>query len=162
MRNRPHLGFYFTIDVAISTLVIACVIMALTMSITRVRKLVETSAAAVEIMTTYRTPVSVQFGLRGDWPKDLDDVRQAFPFNGNWAMSSRLKDLRLEDGALTVSLRGPLAGGRLTVHPAVPSDDPLGPVRWVAGPSGHSSDWTVVGDDHTTVKDTFIPVLLKR
>jgi hypothetical protein len=162
MRKNPHPGFYLPIDTAVATLVIACVIMALTMSITRARKLVETSVAAAEIMITYRTPVSVQFALRGEWPKNLDDVRQEFPVNGNWPMSSRLKDLRLEDGALTVTLRRPLAGERLTLHPAVPSDDPRGPVRWVAGPSGRRSGWTVVGDDHTTVKDPFIPVLLKR
>lgn len=162
MRNKPHLGFYFTIDVAISALVIACVIMVLTMSITRARKLVETSAAAVEIMTTHRTPVSVLFALRGEWPNDLDDVRRSFPVSGDWITSTRLKDLRLEGGAMTVSLRGPLAGGRLTVHPAVPSDDPLGPVRWMAGPHGHRSDWMAAGDDHTTINDSFISVLLKR
>lgn len=162
MSKRPNLEFYFTIDNVVSVLVIACVIAALTAVIPRARKLVEASAAAVEMMTTHRTPVSVLFALRGEWPKDLDDLRRSFPVSGTWGMSSRLKDLRLESGALTVSLRSPLADGRLTVHPAVPSDDPLGPVRWVAGAHGHRSDWTVAGEDHTTVKDAFIPALLKH
>lgn len=162
MSKRPHLEYYFTIDNMVSILVIVCVIAALTMSITRARKLVETSAAAVEIMTTHRTPVSVLFALRGEWPKDLGDLRRSFPVSGNWSASPRMKDLRLEGGAMTVSLRGPLAGERLTVHPAVPSDDPLGPVRWVAGAHGHRNDWAVAGEDHTTVKDSFIPALLKQ
>jgi hypothetical protein len=162
MPERPHVEFYFAIDDAITTLVVACVVMVLVMSIERGQKLVETSAAAVEIMVTHRAPISVLYALNGEWPKGLDEVQKEFPIDKGWSASPRLKNLRIEHGAVTVGLRRPLEGEWLTIRPAVISDDVLGPVRWVAGRNGHRTGWTVAGEDRTTVQDTHIPILLKR
>jgi hypothetical protein len=162
MRNRPQLAFFLSFDVLVSALVIATVIALLVMTVGRTRKWVEVSAAAVETLTIYRMPVSLHYALSGEWPKTMDEVRQWYDAQSNWSDSSRLRELLIEDGAITTGLRSPLAGERLTVHPAVTADDPLGPVRWVAGPGGHRGNWTVIGTDHTTVQDEFVPVLLKR
>lgn len=162
MNSKPHIAFYITVDILITALVIACLAAVLTSSIDHTRKLVEISAAAVEVMSSYRTPVSVQYALHGEWPTGEEELRQWFPSDRKWITSARFEHLGLDGGAMTVDLRPPLAGERLTIHPAVLEGDPLGPVRWLAGPEKGRSNWTKLGNDHTTAIECFIPVLLKR
>lgn len=159
MVKRPQIGYFLTVDVAVTIIVLSCVVAALALAVTRGRKLVEVSVAAVEVLGSYRTPLSVQYALQGRWPAGPDDLRDSAPRDGIWTGSERLKRLVVDQGGLTVPLRGPLAGERMTLHPAVPSDDPLGPVCWSAGPSG-ARGWTVAGPDHTTVRKEFLPALL--
>ena len=73
------------------------------------------------------------------------NIKKLFPNSNALIVSGKFIDRAL------------LAKGKtITMRPAVPSSDPLGPVIWVCGDRDPSSGWTVHGVDRTDVDKSFI------
>ncbi len=160
MIQRRILGFLL-IDLLVTALVIGT---AATIFISMSRhslNIVRTAASVTEFLTCYRTDLSAYYALRGDWPKDIEDLHAMFPdtpqTNAGFA-----NDIRISGGAADIRLQGPLAGKTVTIHPAMPLGEPLGPVKWVAGPGNSPDGWSVIGEDNTTVESRYILNLLQR
>ncbi len=162
MRTRSGLGFYFTVDFIVTIIVIGVAVSAIVSAIKESRKTIEVAAATAEVLGTYRLPLSTYYALKGEWPNSMEHMHEMFPEHARAMTFSMAANLRLASGAISFDLRRQLSGETLTLHPAVPAEDPLGPVKWVAGGRSLSPRWTIVGDDGTTIDDTYIAGLLKR
>lgn len=162
MTGKQSFGFYFTVDLSVTIAVIACVVSLFVSTINESRKKVEVASATAEIMGIYRTPMSIYYALHGAWPKDNEELQDMFPEQARKLILSMSENIRIADGAITIDMRRRLVGKSITLHPAVPAQDPLGPVKWVAGPKSLSRDWAMAGADHTTVDGDYISRILKR
>jgi hypothetical protein len=118
-------------------------------------------AAAAEALHQLRTPLSAFYAIHGAWPDDIEQLRKMFPAETPHHLFSMTSDITISGGALNAYVRRGVPGKVLTLRPAVPTRDPLGPVKWVAGKHS-SAGWTVLGRDSTDVDDAFIPRSLKR
>ncbi len=162
MTGKQSFGFYFTVDLSVTIVVIACVVSMILSTINESRKVVETTAATAEVMGIYRAPLSTYYALHGAWPKDNEELQEMFPGPAWKPVFSMAGNVRILDGAITFDMLRRLSGKSITLHPAVPAQDPLGPVKWVAGPKSLSRDWAMAGVDHTTVDDDHIFRILKQ
>lgn len=96
----------------------------------------------------------VYFSLTGMWPEGKDRLEQVtgWPCQEiKTEYNSYVTSCDLDHGAVTVTFAKDLEGKTLTLRPAVPKEDPLGPVIWVAGQGLQREDWTLAGEDKTTV-----------
>lgn len=73
-----------------------------------------------------------------------------------------IKDVTIANGAVTLHGKGKMEGNRLTLRPAVPEGDPLGPVHWRCGIKENLVDGFILqGDDQTNIDRKFIYKLLR-
>jgi len=165
VKHRLSAGFTFTVELIVVTAVIATVLSQLISTVDQSLKRVDVVAASAEVLDGNKTFLSVFYALKGEWPKDNEELQTSFSIP-DWSNrhDSRLVDnVKIRNGAVDITF-GPqrkLSGRIITIHPAVPVDDPLGPVKWVVGPRSLTSGWMVVGEDHTTVDNELIPMILK-
>lgn len=98
--------------------------------------------------------------LHGDWPKNDQEA-----LKDGWAQEyysekySNLKAAAIENGAAHFQL---FSGNKnsnkiLTIRPAVPASDSLGPVVWICGKPAKPSLWTIAGMDKTTIDHRYFP-----
>ena len=122
------------------------------------RRRARISAAIGEIGANFRSPLSAYYALHGTWPKDWAELEEIMPPTMRRKDTAGVSEYRLENGAITAVLKAwrGQAGEVLTVHPAVPAGDPLGPVKFVAGPKSDTAGWLVIGEDHTTIDQDHI------
>jgi type II secretory pathway pseudopilin PulG len=153
--------FIFT-DLLVTVLVIAAAAAVLLSAIRHTLNVVRVTASAAEVMGYYRADLSAYYALQGEWPKDREELRALFPHQPAIFNADADKNVRITGGAIDIRLQRQLAGKILTLHPAVPIDDPLGPVKWVAGSGSGSDGWSIIGDDHTTVQREYIMNILQR
>lgn len=113
--------------------------------------------AVAETAGLYRAPLSAYYALHGQWPTDMDQVRDLLP---DADRHGKNYETGIDNGTLAVRLKGFNEGRALTMRPAVPSGDPLGPVHYVVR-SSPSPGWIVAGDDHTTVDVRYISADLR-
>lgn len=111
--------------------------------------------------TKMRLDMMVSHAIRGDWPKNDQEA-----LKDGWAekyfsdrFSSMIKTAAIEDGAIHFQIRPNSKQGNktLTMRPAVPAKDPLGPVVWICGKPASPSLWSIPGVDRTNVEDRYIP-----
>ncbi len=62
----------------------------------------------------------------------------------------------IREGAIDLIFNEKLDGKRMTLRPAVPASDPLGPVCWVNTREKIPDGWIVYGEDHTDIDKRFI------
>lgn len=123
-------------------------------------KVLAATASATGLWSNY---IMAYRAIHGHWPEGKQDLREFIPDDDTvWGPEDEYpnrgpnyKEIRLSGGTMDVVLSGPFEGKVLTIHPAVPEGDPLGPVKWVPG-GGGSEGWRVIGEDHTTVDDRHI------
>ena len=78
-------------------------------------------------------------------------------WEGNDAdLSGYVKEAKIDDAAIHFFLDRNLEGKTVTVRPAVPVDDPFGPVIWVCGDRDPATGWMVHGVDRTDVDEKYI------
>jgi len=162
MRGRPWWGYYIVIELLVSITVIAVCATVIMSGFERMQKMVIVSAASAETLMNYRTPFSVYYALQGEWPKDREDLRSMFPKQAETMTSSFAEVIKIENGVIDIRLRKQLPGQVLSLHPAVPTQDPLGPVKWVVSAKSSTPGWSVSGQDHTTVAEEYIAKVLKQ
>ena len=100
--------------------------------------------------------------LHGDWPKnDQVSLRDGWAdkYYSEGHDSSYITAAAIEDGAIHFQLRLKEGEGpkTLTMRPAVPAEDPLGPVVWICGKPASPSLWSLPGVDRTNVDYRYIP-----
>jgi len=156
-------GFRFTVELIVVIVVIATVVSLLLSTATESLKRVDVIAATAEVLGGNKTALSVFYALKGEWPKDQQEIDTIlFISKRDGRQQTDLVDnVIIRNGALDVSLRRRLSGQIITIHPAVPVDNPLGPVKWVVGANSISSGWKAAGEDRTTVESELIPGILK-
>jgi hypothetical protein len=112
--------------------------------------------------TKMRLDMMVSHALRGDWPKNDQEA-----LKDGWAeeyfsdrYNSLIKAAAIEDGAIhfQIRLNENQGNGTLTMRPAVPAKDPLGPVVWICGRPVSPSLWSLPGVDRTDMNDRYIPL----
>lgn len=100
--------------------------------------------------------------LTGEWPENETVLRN---FNSPGMVLTELNDsfidrVIVENGASHYHYKWGLNGKTLTLRPAVPVEDPLGPVIWIAGDTTKKG-WTLAGPDRTDVAPNLIGPYLK-
>lgn len=95
--------------------------------------------------------------LHGRWPGSNEDaLRNGWSEKYDESSLSYIKEASIENGAIHFRLTKELGGKILTIRPARPANDSLGPVVWVVGKQTPPPMWSVQGVDKTTVDDRFI------
>ncbi len=171
MGNKKWLPSFWVIlsmDVLGSLMIIVIVVALIASTIVLNMKGATSAAATGEAVGIWRNQIAAYYALHGEWPESIDDLKSIMPepnpeLEEVYEDRGINKEIRISGGALDLVIGGgALEGEVLTVHPAVPAGDPLGPVKWVAGRSTPEG-WTVIGEDHTTVEEKYIlPVVWRR
>lgn len=99
--------------------------------------------------------------IHGTWP---ENNVQAADFG--WAddypagKNGYIEKLVIENGAIHQYFNDELPGKIITLRPAVPAEDDLGPIIWICGdrPAGQ---WQVFGEDRTNISEQYIHRHLK-
>ncbi|MBT8342352.1 MAG: hypothetical protein HKP58_16130 [Desulfatitalea sp.] len=103
--------------------------------------------------------MAVHYALTGQWPDDVSEIQDPFWRTAGELWFSDIPDAQnaaISEGTLVVRLTTPFEGGIVSLRPAVPKADPLGPVVWFAGRPIDDTPWLISGPDHTNVADQFI------
>ncbi len=163
----PSFWVVFFMDVLGCLMIIVVVVALIASTIDMNMKGATSAAATAEAVCFWRDYIMAYHALHGEWPESMEDLkpflREPGPEQDEFKEDSGTnEEIRLSGGALDLVIGGALKGEVLTVHPAVPAGDPLGPVKWVAGRSAPEG-WTVIGEYHTTVEEKYIlPAVWKR
>jgi hypothetical protein len=143
----------------VTAVVIASAVALFASTIKHTLKMVVTTASVTEIMNSYRTPLSTTMQCRAIGRK-VWKTGAMFPYETDRSLASFGKNIGSSAGDRYI-VTAPVTGNTLTLHPAVPIEEPLGPVKWVAG-NGNPDGWSIVGEDHTTLETGYIQKLLQR
>ncbi|MBI5896089.1 MAG: hypothetical protein HZB24_08850 [Desulfobacterales bacterium] len=96
-----------------------------------------------------KTDLAVYYAHTGQWPKDKN---AAHTYGVYKELDKRVfrypHQVEVENGAIHVKVAS-LANQTISVRPAVPVEDPLGPVVWFAGPPLHDHRHAIAGMDRT-------------
>jgi len=93
----------------------------------------------------------------GVWPKDNQQaLRFGWSESYDQGYTRYIKRAEIDTGAINFFLGKDLEGKTVTLRPAVPAADPLGPVIWICGDKASSFGWKTYGVDRTNVDDTHI------
>lgn len=153
--------YYRMIDVMISIMVVSLLV-SIAMPIYQKYK----SKAVLITFTGHRDKMAmshVYHSLTGAWPKDKSDLESLLSdLNIPWKIKDAfIADIQVEDGSVHFTYKMDLKGKTLTLRPAVPASDPLGPVIWVAGDIKNREGWSVAGKDKSTVEPELVGWYLK-
>ncbi len=108
-------------------------------------------------LTDIKTDMMVYHAHTGQWPHSLADLQKWPIFQHHaYQTDSSIKSVTIEDGAIDIVLNAPFADRTVTVRPAVPNDDPLGPVAWYAGQPLNGEELSLAGKDKTDIAQTYI------
>lgn len=111
-----------------------------------------------------RMQSQVYYSISGLWPDDVSEfeTQVGFPYQEKHPDKfSYFGSVSLENGAIHYVFRKVLPGQTVTLRAAVLKKDPLGPVIWVAGDGQGHENWTIMGEDKTTVEPWMINRYLK-
>lgn len=97
----------------------------------------------------------------GEWPEDNEQALRFGMNNPYLFRDGSFKDLQLKDGAVTLTFNKFYPDKTITFRPAVPADDPFGPMIWVVGKSRPAEEWMVFGEDLTNIEDSYIQPYIK-
>ncbi len=101
------------------------------------------------------------YAYHGEWPGDNEQASR-FGMNTEYLWpDGNFEDLRLKDGAITLKFNEFYPGKIITFRPAVPADDPFGPMIWVVGNNRPAEEWFVFGEDRTNIEDSYIQSYLR-
>ncbi len=92
------------------------------------------------------------YAFHGQWPRNNEQA-ETFGWSGLHGQDGNdyIKKTVLENGAVHKYFGPKLPNRIITIHPAVPANDPLGPIIWVCGQKRTPEEWQVFGQDRTNV-----------
>ncbi|MDA8141695.1 MAG: hypothetical protein M0036_23880 [Desulfobacteraceae bacterium] len=129
------------------------------------RKMAQVSAQILSALgSTPKIEMAVYHALTGDWPQNIEQVQsQPWSLVRDLSTSSdrALQAITIKEKTLVVQMTAPFEGHVVTVRPAVPERDPLGPVVWFAGTPLHGDGWHIEGMDQTNVPLEYISPTLR-
>ena len=159
---------FLTVHQIIIELVIVISIMGILISmvIKNYNRYVNVAKASHSLSSSFvksRMDCMVFRALNGTWPKDNAEALTVRLHNSY----KEEKDVVFIDGAEIVNgainikfTEKHLNGKVLTMRPAVPAKDQLGPVIWLGGDFNSKKDahnWILIGEDRTDLESRFIP-----
>ncbi len=109
---------------------------------------------------TMRFDMMVSHALRGDWPQNDQEAMKdgwAEEYYKGGHNNAFIKSAAIEDGAIHFQLQSIKGERMLTMRPAVPAIDPLGPVVWICGQPTSPALWSLPGVDKTNIDYRYIP-----
>jgi type IV pilus assembly protein PilA len=154
--------FQRAVDFMFVMFIIATLLSIAATSYTRPRKTAKLCQVLGATFVKMKLDMMLSHALHGNWPAN----DQAAMVDG-WAdeyysenfSSEIISDATIENGAIHFQLQ--LDSGQdiktLTIRPAVPAKDPLGPVVWICGKPSSPSRWSLPGVDRTNVDAKYIP-----
>jgi hypothetical protein len=94
----------------------------------------------------------------GVWPSDNLEAEALFPDLESLYDIDEPDDpvLAIEDGALHLTLKKDFEGNRLSVRPAVPEGNSLGPIVWFCKSPLKPEGWVVAGKDKSDLPEQYI------
>jgi len=159
MDNDKHSVFLFQliIDHMISMSIIAILIVIAINSYLPYRNMAKImQAVSGSPFIEMRMDMMLYHAHHGEWPKD-NKLALSFGWNDSYNhYSDYIKEVKIEDGAINFFLDRDLEGKIVTLRPAVPINDTLGPIIWVCGERKPSDGWTIQGVDRTNIDDSYI------
>ncbi len=112
-----------------------------------------------------RTDSMYYHAIKGEWPKDIQQA-STFVWEENYEeeKGSYVDKVFIEGGAINIifSNTSKMHEKILTMRPAVPAGDPLGPVQWICGDIDETEGWLVYGKDRTNIDKQYIHRDLRR
>lgn len=82
--------------------------------------------------------------------------------DGKLIVGNYVSEVSIADGAISITFGNRVnknaAGKTLTLRPAVVQGHPVVPVAWVCGNAGAPGKMTVLGNNGTTLPNTFLPI----
>lgn len=111
-------------------------------------------------LSSYAKPKVIDYYQRfGRFP--ADNRAAGLPSAGS-IIGHYVGSVSVDDGAINVTFRDKnintaLQGQKLTMRPLVVKGSPRSPIAWACGTSPAPSGMSVVGQDRTTLKATFLP-----
>jgi hypothetical protein len=158
MRNSPLQTYY--LQWSLEVFLCVCFIGGLlALAAHAYRKTIQKAEVLAHVASTDGALLQVRYyyALTGEWPQDEAELTSVVGLTSPLA-GYRGSLLRIDHGAVQVPIvSGALIGSNVTLHPAVPALDKLGPVHWVAGPDVRDSGRTIIGPDRTTVLIDTLP-----
>ncbi len=108
-------------------------------------------------LTDIKTDMMVYHAHTGLWPSSLTDLLKWPVFQHNaYKTDPSIKAVTIENGAIDIVLNAPFLDRTVTVRPAVPNNDPLGPVAWYAAQPLNGTQLSLAGKDRTDIAQTYI------
>ena len=159
MGNNKENGFLFQllIDHMIAMLILCAL---LCMAIKTFRPYHKKARLAQVVAGLPFTDMKMQMMLyrahRGEWPQDNEQALSLGGWDNFEKGSEYVREAKIEGGAIHFTLDKDLKGKIVTLRPAVPEDNRLGPVIWICGNKDPSEGWMVYGVDRTTVDNRYI------
>ena len=130
------------------------------MPVTDSARLLHTSGAVFQ----YARLDSVIYNAHhGEWPQNNEQALMfEFGMNTDYlSYNDTLEYIQLEDGAVTMKFNEFYPEKIITFRPAVPTDDPFGPLIWVCGSNRSADEWLVYGEDRTNIEDRHLTPYIK-
>jgi hypothetical protein len=92
----------------------------------------------------------------GVWPEN-NRLAAKFGWNDDYhGDSNYIEETIIDNGAVHFVYGKDLEGKILTLHPAVPVEDTLGPIHWICCRKEETKTWIVQGKDRTNIDAKFI------
>jgi Tfp pilus assembly major pilin PilA len=115
-----------------------------------------TEAVLSSALGDLKTEVAVYYAHTGQWPENKEAAHAYSVYKGvDKRIYAYPHQVELENGAIHVKVAS-LAYKTISVRPAVPAEDPLGPVVWFAGPPLHNRRHAIAGVDRTELPSFLI------
>lgn len=105
-----------------------------------------------------RLDVHLYLAHTGTWPSDSLQAKAFLPESDTFYHIEEAEDpsMAIEDGAVHLTFAKPFEGQRLSIRPAVPEKDPLGPIAWFCMAPLKPAGWSVAGEDKTDLPEDYI------
>ena len=128
------------------------------MPVTIKAKILHSIGAAFQVA---RMDNVLYYTYHGEWPGDNEQASR-FGMNTEYLLYDEyFEDIQIKDGAITLKFNEFYPDKIITFRPAVPANDPFGPMIWVVGNGRPSNEWLVFGDDRTNIEDRFVQSYIK-
>lgn len=149
------LFFQKTLDHLLSIFLLFLLMGMASLCLAKARQIAEV-CARVASQDSLRVGIHYTYALTGEWsgesstlfcPGSIEESNN--PFLGDEA--------KLDKGAIHMDFTtGRLAGETVSLRPAVPVDNVVGPISWVVGPGTAVAGRLILGEDTTTIASQWI------
>ena len=143
---------------------IICILIALAVEIfERYRKVAIVTHSLSSSYIKCKTDCMVFRALHGAWPQDTSEALSV-GLHDNYEddrSADYIKNVEIINGAMNIEfIAKEFKGKILTWRPAIPVEDPLGPVIWVGSDFFKKEaphKWKLIGEDKTDISKQYIP-----
>ncbi len=115
------------------------------------------------IFSSQKTDVMLHLAHNGVFPEDEEQILLSNPDLKDQSKGSYGKPIKnyIRNGAITFHFesnsQGKLNGKKITLRPAIPVDDPMGPVCWVTTKQNTIKGWQIQGVDESNILSEYLP-----